>query len=841
MSKVDRLYLAAEGDPDLTPDVIAISKKNANKLGIKENDEVIYEDIPGGISGQARVIISSALSDDNVSVNQTLFDSWGDNMSWFGTIEIRPKKEGEMVPMVSKPPKDLTFADQDIKSIIPPEEYSKLEKEEKIPSSISINEEDVDLAELLDKLIDEDIAEDAPKFPISEKSPVTPAPDIKKIAQNTSGEIQWLAEKSKKPISLSTQVGMPTSPPPLTSSAPPLKPISQPISKPTSKPPLAPTSSLKSAPPLSPETPSQLIPKLSDTTQPATSYPTQPATSYPTQPATSYPTKPATSYPTKPATSYPTKPAAIYPTTPPIVSYPEPIQKKIKRPEEFLNLKVELQYGLGGLVLLNQNNFNKLELNPHNPPPIIFQDTDTGVTGGARVQVADLPDEVIRMEPETYETSDIHSLTVNIWSSIPKEKPIVKVDRLDLNVKITSMGIGSSVSMSKRNCLSLEVGEGDIITFEDELIGAWGAGYVKMKESLSDDVIEIEDEIFEATGIGSKEVLVKRNDKTVIPLQSLELGISPIMGENMWDTITFVRNNKDELKRWFSQFLIFKGLKLRWKEANAAINIISTVPDLKGEILAAPKMTSSLQLKAEGLITFNAILIIDISASMLAPDMMCENIAPAVEGIRASMENEEVKNFLARFKEGVNVPRRLGAAFAALLFLAEKVGRGFGEKVSIIRFADQAEALDFDGPYFDSASGKHGILEQAANQIVEKIGNYKGLATNMAPAFLEAKKILDTYNQIEGDDSKPCMVVLLTDGNPTDQDQFIQTINSYFIGNSNVVLYIVGIGNTNVNLMTDIAVRCGGEFFQPDNMGELLIWYSKRARDLIVKLKGGRA
>ncbi|MHA1894008.1 MAG: vWA domain-containing protein, partial [Candidatus Helarchaeota archaeon] len=258
------------------------------------------------------------------------------------------------------------------------------------------------------------------------------------------------------------------------------------------------------------------------------------------------------------------------------------------------------------------------------------------------------------------------------------------------------------------------------------------------------------------------------------------------------------------------------------------------------EILAAPKMTSSLQLKPEGLITFNAILIIDISASMLASDMLCLNIAPAVEGIRASMENEELKKFLTRFKEGVNVPRRLGAAFAALLFLAEKVGRGFGEKVSIIRFADQSEALDFDGPFFDSASGKHGILEQAANQIVEKIGNYKGLATNMAPAFIEAKRILDIFQQIEGEDSKPCMVVLLTDGNPTDQDQFIQVINQHFIGNSNVVLYIVGIGNANVKLMRDVAFRCGGEFFQPDNMGELLIWYSKRARDLIVKLKGGR-
>jgi hypothetical protein len=37
--------------------------------------------------------------------------------------------------------------------------------------------------------------------------------------------------------------------------------------------------------------------------------------------------------------------------------------------------------------------------------------------------------------------------------------------------------------------------------------------------------------------------------------------------------------------------------------------------------------------------------------------------------------------------------------------------------------------------------------------------------------------------------------------------------------------------------MTRAASLCGGEYFEHEDAGELLIWYSKRARDLTVKLK----
>ncbi|GAH45097.1 unnamed protein product, partial [marine sediment metagenome] len=67
--------------------------------------------------------------------------------------------------------------------------------------------------------------------------------------------------------------------------------------------------------------------------------------------------------------------------------------------------------------------------------------------------------------------------------------------------------------------------------------------------------------------------------------------------------------------------------------------------------------------------------------------------------------------------------------------MSEKVGRGFGEKVSVIRFADEAQTLPFGNSfYMDSASGKKGVLEDAARMIVDRVGNAYGQSTNMGAA-----------------------------------------------------------------------------------------------------------
>ncbi|KKM24894.1 hypothetical protein LCGC14_1600550, partial [marine sediment metagenome] len=462
---------------------------------------------------------------------------------------------------------------------------------------------------------------------------------------------------------------------------------------------------------------------------------------------------------------------------------------------------------------------------------IAWEDPLTRAMGSARIDKANISVDEIKMSFDTFEDTHIQSEQVVVYSTEP---PIERSSDLMLEVESQPNLMGYAL-ISPKTKFSLSVEPDDILAFEDELTGAMGAGRVEILESVPDNVIIIDSEILEASGIGSFEVKVSKNQRTIIPLQNISLGISPISGENMWEMISTARENVDSLKGWISNYIIFKGIKLRWSAVNIACSILDTTPDLIGDIFAKVTPNTTISLSPTGLIPFNAILILDISRSMMARDVLVTNIAPAIEGIKAAMESREIQEFLKLFKDGIYIPRRISAAFAAILFLSEKVGRGFGEKVSVIRFADESQVLPFgDSFYMDSASGKKGILEEAARLIVDRVGNSYGQATNMHLAIDDAHQVLMNFDQISP--NQPAMVILLTDGEPTQKKAFLQSIKK-FSTNPNVVIYILGLGNPNDELMTRAASLCGGEYFKPKDAGELLIWYAKRARDLTVKLK----
>jgi len=462
-----------------------------------------------------------------------------------------------------------------------------------------------------------------------------------------------------------------------------------------------------------------------------------------------------------------------------------------------------------------------------------WEDPLTRAIGSARIDQGMITPSEIRMSRDTKEDTNVIAEQIVVFSTEP---PIQRASELMLEVQSQPNLMGYAL-VSPRTQHTLSLVQDSILAFEDELTGAIGAGKVEILESVPDNTIIIDSEILEASGIGSFEVRVYKNLRPIIPLQNISLGISPISGENMWEIISTARQNVASLKGWLANYVIFKGIKLRWNAVNIACSILSTTPDLAGDILAQVNENTAINLSPTGLVPFNAILIIDISRSMMARDVRVVNIAPAIEGIKAAMESREIQEFLKHFKPGVNVPRRISAAFAAVLFLSEKVGRGFGEKVSVIRFADESQILPFGNSYYmDSASGKKGVLEDAARMIVDRIGNAYGQSTRMGQAMIKAHQVLTEFDKMSPENPQPTMIILLTDGIPTDGDDFLKTIK-VFADNPNVVIYIVGLGNPDDEMMIRAASLCGGEYFKPEDAGELLVWYSKRARDLTVKMK----
>ncbi len=485
---------------------------------------------------------------------------------------------------------------------------------------------------------------------------------------------------------------------------------------------------------------------------------------------------------------------------------------------------------LNGRVLINQKVMNNLGLFPN--ALIGWEDPLTRSKGSARVDIGNVDDYHLEMDENTLFDANVAAPQLCIYTMEP---PITHVQQITLEIE-SKPDLDGFLEVNHRNGLSLQIQEGEILSFEDELTGAFGAGRVRFNSNVGDKKVVIDQELIEASGVGSYEVELKKNIREVIPLQSIELGVSPITGENVWEIISMARTNIDPVKKWIGNYILFKGSKLRWKQANIAVEILHSVPDLSGDALAFVPFGASVELKPLSLVTFNAILIIDISRSMMARDVAVTNIGPALEGIKSAMHDPEIQEFLTKFKPGTNVPRRLSAAFSAILFLSEKVGRGFGEKVSVIRFADEAQIMPMVGEklWMDSSSGQKGDLEHCAKTIVQDIGNAYGQATNLGLAMEKAQSLLQMFEKEDPD--QPTMIVLLTDGSPTDGDAFLNSIES-LSKNQNVVLYIIGLGNPDDELMKKAAAKCAGEYFKPEDSGELLVWYSKRARDLSLKLR----
>ena len=256
------------------------------------------------------------------------------------------------------------------------------------------------------------------------------------------------------------------------------------------------------------------------------------------------------------------------------------------------------------------------------------------------------------------------------------------------------------------------------------------------------------------------------------------------------------------------------------------------VLDSAGEIYHDTKWVEEMvEVEDDGGAKFNAILVIDISRSMMARDLEVKNIEPRLKVIRQNLKSNQISEFLDQFKDKTFVARRLGAALAAITFLSEKIARGFGEKVAIIRFADVAETLDFQGfAFMESEDTAQDVIQKTAIDIIEKIGDSYGSATNMGQAMLLASEVARLMQQMEGGEqyARPIMCILLTDGYPTDGDNFIFAMKQ-LAKIPNLILNIFGLGSTDTELLTTAAVSFNGEFYLAESVDQILSWYANKA------------
>jgi len=326
-------------------------------------------------------------------------------------------------------------------------------------------------------------------------------------------------------------------------------------------------------------------------------------------------------------------------------------------------------------------------------------------------------------------------------------------------------------------------------------------------------------------------------EEKAIKINELTLSVSPLTGSDSFTVLSSLRKDIEKLKEFLESYDIQEGMELNWYENNAAIRITRISPAVKTDEvvsydLSEPKVVT---LQPGETIFFNSILIVDVSKSMNGRDLEVNNVHSAVEKIKKAFSFENLGDFLEQFKEGNNVTRKAGAIFAGLLYLSEKARIRKGESVSIITFADRAEAINLETKQYvitDSRSQK--LLNRMAKEMLEEVDAAQGMATNMAAAIDKCARIINSLPRNKR--KQPMMIILLTDGFDTSQKVNEAVIN-LFSENDNIILHAVGLGPfVNKKELNEISRYCGGELFMPDNLGELLEWYDRQAKELTIRL-----
>ncbi|MHA1606064.1 MAG: VWA domain-containing protein [Candidatus Freyarchaeota archaeon] len=417
---------------------------------------------------------------------------------------------------------------------------------------------------------------------------------------------------------------------------------------------------------------------------------------------------------------------------------------------------------------------------------------------------------------------------------------------------VVKEGLSGYISLNEKDASELQILEGSIVEFEDPLSGAGGVALAHLDKDVPPGTAVMEPALSEACGIDEGfEVNIGKFEGTPQKITKIVFGVEPLEG-GAEEAIRRVLDAKDEFQNWLDGRVIFKDWVLKFPKLNVNVYVVSTEPPLTGRQVGIINFAEikSYEVKPwRAAVPFNAILLIDVSRSMLTEDMKVMNIAPAIEAIKTiGGEIPEIKEFLEQFQEGKNVKRVAGAVFAALLYLVEKVGRGYGERVAIITYSETAEPITFlmtggvKLPYFHPGKSKMAGVSQLGRLIIDRLNRVSSSHTNMSEALMEALKLIETWEKEEPEGKRlPNMIVLLSDGFPDiwgDEGPPVQVVHDHFSKRSDVVIYTVGIGGeVQERIMEAIATKGHGIYYKAEDLGDLLNWYQKLARDLVIRLE----
>ncbi len=378
--------------------------------------------------------------------------------------------------------------------------------------------------------------------------------------------------------------------------------------------------------------------------------------------------------------------------------------------------------------------------------------------------------------------------------------------------------------------------ENDIVVGRNPINQKTVAGRAMISDHIEKESIAIHRDLFESIGLDTGfEIDVEKYGSDPVKVKETEFGFEDRSGSSD-DPLSVVKENEEEFIDFIKGRIFTRNSKFYWAEKGLLVSVENTYPEMEGGLVGdfSELEDCSYVWGGSELKSFDGVLLIDVSGSMETRDLKMEDIDWVVERIDSGIQGEMTSGFLGELKEKMNIKRSEGAAFCALMYLVQKIGRGVGDKISMIPFSNSASKIRFqDKKFFSSEIGS---TKEAAENIVEEIKYATRGQTNISGALEEAIEVMKDFDR-----DKMKMIVMLTDGEPhppslDDGRRVKDLVEKRLAPRRDVVVNTIGLGEeVDHQLLDKVASMTGGEYTYVNSLHGLTQAYSRYATSISIK------
>lgn len=420
-----------------------------------------------------------------------------------------------------------------------------------------------------------------------------------------------------------------------------------------------------------------------------------------------------------------------------------------------------------------------------------------------------------------------------------------------VNLQIVNVGsIEGRAYMNPTDISKVGVEEFDYVKFASEWED-WGAVQILSSDEVEVGTLAVDDSVLSSANISDGDEVTVSPATISSGIKSIKLGIEPLGGQEIEEAILWIATEFEELSQVLQNRPVFNGLQISWESPIGALKIrfMGSDPVLEEDSIGIVDPTGrevEINIIPYTEMSFNAVLVLDVSGSMAKQDMKVKNISGALEGLRKGIEeSEDLNSFLDNFQDGKKVSRADAAAMAIMLFLSLKISKGWGEQVQIFTFSGEVDQYSLGDAKVISCVGetKKAGIEGIINHVVQKTEESSGLtflsgAIDQAYASIENFSTNPTINK-----RNPSMIIVLTDGNPNKGNgqgvNPIPIVKKYIEDYPDVVLYAIGLGEADRLMLKRMGEIGRGGSLMADDLSTLVEFYDSLAQNfqMVVKMK----